>query len=453
MSLTPAQIHAKVIQVVQSVSEAQGYELDESIEPETCLVADLGFASLDFVQLVVDVEAAFARKLGFQSLLVKSGQYVEDITVNELSAFVRQQLAEEPTNQAATASDETDAAVKDRATSYSATASEKHPAAVTTDLVNRFRQTIRPREIASEDTSGKNPQAIFVLCPPRSGSTLLRVMLAGHPQLFSPPELYLLMYNNLAQRRQELAGDTNSHLLEGTIRSIVELQGCSAEAAEQIVADCEQQGMTTKQFYKQLQTWIGDRTLVDKTPLYPLDPGILARAERDFIDPLYIHLTRHPYGTICSYEESKLDRFVPVMYENPFERRQLAKLTWLVSHQNITQFLQGIPQQRWLRLSFEDLVSQPESAVRTICQFLQLPVAPAMLEPYTSPEQRMLSGSRKLTRMPGDLKFHLHKTIDASTANRWQQGLTQDFLGEVTWQMAETLGYSAAEVNQLVRAR
>src|SRR5258708_35033703 len=31
---------------------------------------------------------------------------------------------------------------------------------------------------------GKNPTAIFVLAPGRSGTTLMRVTLAGHPQLF-----------------------------------------------------------------------------------------------------------------------------------------------------------------------------------------------------------------------------------------------------------------------------
>lgn len=39
-----------------------------------------------------------------------------------------------------------------------------------------------------------NRPAVFILAPPRSGSTLLRVMLGGHPDLFAPPELELLSY-------------------------------------------------------------------------------------------------------------------------------------------------------------------------------------------------------------------------------------------------------------------
>ncbi|NJM97103.1 MAG: hypothetical protein HC800_07915 [Phormidesmis sp. RL_2_1] len=437
-------VQAKVIALIQAL--AQDYDLDAPIGPTTALVADLGFASLDFVQLVVNIEAVFNRKLGFQDLLVEAGSYVEDIQVGALAMFVQQQLHSDPIDRV------------DRETSFKKAEkstlaekpkeAERSEKAVNAEVVTRFRQTIRARQIIADNTD-KNAQTIFVLCPPRSGSTLLRVMLAGHPQLFSPPELYLLMYNDLAQRRAELAGEANSHLLEGTIRSIVELKGVSVETAEQMMADYEQQQMSTKQFYRLLQAWMGDRRLVDKTPLYPLDPGILSRAETDFVDPLYIHLVRHPYGTIRSYEESKLDRFVPAMYENPFERRQLAELTWLVSHQNITNFLQKVPPQRWLQLSFEDLVSQPVTAMGNLCDFLGLAVDPVMLEPYTHSKQRMLSGSRDLTRMPGDLKFHLHKSIDASAADRWQQFFTGDFLADVTWQMAESLGYSAEAVHHL----
>src|SRR5690606_29517854 len=38
---------------------------------------------------------------------------------------------------------------------------------------------------------------VFILCSPRSGSTLLRVMLAGHPDLFAPPELHLLHHRSM----------------------------------------------------------------------------------------------------------------------------------------------------------------------------------------------------------------------------------------------------------------
>src|SRR3979409_2802780 len=52
----------------------------------------------------------------------------------------------------------------------------------------------------------KNRRAVLVLSPPRSGSTLLRVMLGGHPELFAPPELELLAFSTLAERQGGLPG-------------------------------------------------------------------------------------------------------------------------------------------------------------------------------------------------------------------------------------------------------
>ena len=44
----------------------------------------------------------------------------------------------------------------------------------------------------------------FVLGAPRSGTTLLSVMLAGHPELFSPPEMVLAPFATMAERTELL---------------------------------------------------------------------------------------------------------------------------------------------------------------------------------------------------------------------------------------------------------
>lgn len=442
MNLKPVvDIQTKVIHLITKLIQELDYDADEAITSDTMFVKDIGFASLDFVQMIVTIEEDFGQKLGFQNLLVKNGAYIDDLTVGELIVFITRQLQSSQID-IDTPSIQPKPSVSMKSFEEVIPLNQR----VNAEKIAQFRQSIRPRQLRQEPSSQKNPRAIFVLCPPRSGSTLLRVILAGHPQLFSPPELYLLMYNDLAQRKHELANESNSHLLEGTIRSIMQLKGCSADEAENIMQECEQSQMGTKQFYALLQELMSDRILVDKTPLYPLDINILKRAEEDFTEPLYIHLIRHPYGTIRSYEESKLDRFVPAMYENPFQRRELAELTWLVSHQNIIAFLKDIPQQRWMPIKFEDLVTQPQKMVEQICQFLNLDFDLRMLSPYEDRQQRMLEGTRKLTRMPGDLKLHLHQGIDADTADRWKQFFTGDFLGNDTWEVAESLGYSAADI-------
>ncbi|HEX9943146.1 MAG TPA: amino acid adenylation domain-containing protein, partial [Thermoanaerobaculia bacterium] len=72
--------------------------------------------------------------------------------------------------------------------------------------VAEIRALIPSLPPASRPEMEKNPPAVFVLSPPRSGSTLLRVMLGGHPGLFAPPELELLSFDTLAERKAAFPG-------------------------------------------------------------------------------------------------------------------------------------------------------------------------------------------------------------------------------------------------------
>jgi hypothetical protein len=266
-------------------------------------------------------------------------------------------------------------------------------------------------------------------------------MMAGHPSLFAPPELDLLSFQTLQQRKALLAGG-DSFRLTGTIRAIMAIKGCDVEQAQRIMRDCENQGLTTGQFYRLLQDWIEPKTLVDKTTFYALDPGILERAEAGFDEPFYIHLLRHPYGMIHSFEKARSDR-IYFKDQRSFTVREIAEATWLICHQNIMEFLNDIPAHRQFWLKFEDLVKQPQLSMERICESLNLEYHPDMLRPYGNQEARMTDGIYPTfaSRMLGDVKFHEHIDIDPKVADRWKAQFDGDFLGDITWQVAGLLGY------------
>ena len=301
-----------------------------------------------------------------------------------------------------------------------------------------LREVIPP--LAPKTASApKNRRAVFLLSPPRSGSTLLRVMLAGNPALFAPPELELLGFNTLAERKAALSGRW-ALWQEGTIRALMEVYACDAEEARRRMDEAEARGLTVQQLYGELQEAIGGRLLVDKTPSYALDPATLARAEEDFRAPLYVHLLRHPYGMIRSFEKAKLEQvfFRP---SHPFSRRQLAELIWDLSQENILDLLSRVPAERQIQLRFEEMLKAPEREMRRVCEFLGVPFDPGMLDPYADKAQRMTDGIHQLSKMVGDVKFHEHKGIEAQTADSWRREIAEDFLGDVTWDLAATLGY------------
>ncbi|HYL05134.1 MAG TPA: thioesterase domain-containing protein, partial [Thermoanaerobaculia bacterium] len=312
--------------------------------------------------------------------------------------------------------------------------------------VARMRQLLGARAMqpaAAPDVAGeRNPPAVFVLSPPRSGSTLLRVMLAGHSRLFAPPELELLSYRTLAERRQALSG-RDAFRREGAVRALMEIRGCAATEALGLIAGCEDAGWSTRRFYGLLQQDLGERLLVDKTPTYAWDRQALRRAEEDFAGPLYLHLVRHPCATIRSFEEAKLDQIF-FGAGHPFTRRELAELSWTVAHKNILELRGEVPPERWHTVSFEQLVREPGRVLAAVCAFLGLAYEPAMARPYESRPGKMIDGIHAQSRMLGDVKFHSHRQVDAGVGERSWGPAAEAALGEPTRETASALGIALA---------
>ncbi|HYN21699.1 MAG TPA: condensation domain-containing protein, partial [Thermoanaerobaculia bacterium] len=322
-------------------------------------------------------------------------------------------------------------------------AARRVPERIDAGKVAQIRVLIPP--LAPHATSEpKNPSAVFVLAPPRSGTTLLRVLLGGHPRLFAPPELELLSHNTMAERRASYSG-RDSFWLEGLIRAVMEVRGCDPDEAARITATWEQEGWSVRRAYRQIQEWLGERILVDKSPSYAFDFSALERAEESFDGALYVHLVRHPGGMIRSFEEARLDQIF-FRRPHPFSRRELAELLWLISQENILRFLAAVPERRRHTLRFEDLVRKPEPALRSLCAFLGIEFHPSMLRPYEDRSRRMTDGLRAESRMLGDVKFHTHSGIEAAVADRWREDVAEESLGDQTVRLAAELGYEARTV-------
>ncbi len=306
--------------------------------------------------------------------------------------------------------------------------------------IEQIRGMIKPLRRREGPAGKKNKTAVFVLSAPRSGSTLLRVMLGGHSQLFAPPELELLRFNTLEERREAFEG-RDRFWLEGTLRAMMEAKGISLEEAREEMRRYEEEGMSVKEFYGEMQEWIGERVLVDKSPSYALYEEAMRRGEEDFEEARYIHLVRHPMGMIKSFEEAKLEQ-VFFQYEHEYGRRELAELIWVVSNENIGRFLEGIEEGRKVEVRYEEMVREPREVMERVCRVMGIEVEEEMLEPYKEKRKRMTDGVKEGSRMLGDVKFHEHTGIDGQAADRWKQMLkAADRLSDITWGLAETFEY------------
>jgi acyl carrier protein len=82
-------IQAEVSRILDDMTRDWDFQYSGAIGGDTCLVADLGFQSIDFVMVIVSLEETFHRKnLPFESLLVKNGIFVGDVTVDQITEML-----------------------------------------------------------------------------------------------------------------------------------------------------------------------------------------------------------------------------------------------------------------------------------------------------------------------------------------------------------------------------
>jgi hypothetical protein len=316
-------------------------------------------------------------------------------------------------------------------------------AAITEDDLARFRSLVPTTAAPTTENGPRNPPAVFILSPPRSGTTLLRIMLSGHPDLFAASELQLLGFSTLQERATAYAGRF-SGWLDGTVRALMQLEHVGADEAWMRMAAAEGEGLTTKQFFRRLQASAEPRMIVDKSPSYALDPAALRKARADFDGAHYIHLVRHPGAMIDSFERHHMEQ-VLYLGEHDFTSRQLAELVWTQSHHNILAFLDAVPADRWARVRFEDLVRDPSAQMRSLCTRLELDFHDAVLRPYDDLDDKMVDGVYTDSAPMGDPGFLAHGRIDPAAATVPASTLGPTSLGQPTRELAAGFGYDPGQ--------
>lgn len=279
----------------------------------------------------------------------------------------------------------------------------------------------------------KIPGIVFLLSSPRSGSTLLRVMLAGHSKLFSPPELHLLPFATMRQRHEKMHG---TGLDEGLARAFMELHGWDTDTALAHVENLIANDASPQSVYAELQKAAGQRLIVDKSPSYGASLDTLRNAETLFEGSRYIHLIRHPYATIDSIVKRRLDKLVGVHDVNPYV---FAEQLWASSNDNIQRFLADIEPERKKVIRFEDLVAAPNTTMESLCSFLGISFEKDLLRPYEG--ERMTNGLHGQSLSIGDTHFLQHKDIDPALGEVWKKKELWRHLGPAARKTAAQLGY------------
>jgi hypothetical protein len=292
------------------------------------------------------------------------------------------------------------------------------------------------------------PGMVLLLSVPRSGSTLLRTILAGHSALFSPPELNLLPFASMGERGRQIDSLGYAWMRSGPGSAFAALEGLSPKATEDRLARLEKEDVPIPDVYRMLQEGAGDRRLVDKSPLYTAHPAWLSRAEHLFQEPRFLCLARHPYAMIESFVRMRFYRFLGPHWlawdDNPW---LAAEKSWATGYRHLLDFAARVGPQRIHWVKYEELVANPTAVMAEACRFLQVPFEEAMVDLQRG--ERMTRATRSDGMAPeptvGDPNVLLHERIDARLATRWRDQRPPQRLSPPTRAVAAELGYELAD--------
>lgn len=79
-----------LITLLEDFTQDWDAEPDAAMNGDTRLLADLGFESIDIIQLTVALEETFGlRKVPFDQLLMQDGRYVDDLSLRQIASFLQ----------------------------------------------------------------------------------------------------------------------------------------------------------------------------------------------------------------------------------------------------------------------------------------------------------------------------------------------------------------------------
>jgi acyl carrier protein len=92
---TRGECWSAIVNALTELLAEMGVEPGE-ITLATMLHADLGISSVEAIHLMIMIEDRLDSPLSFEKLAVRDGEYVEDLSVNELWTFVGDSLSLPP---------------------------------------------------------------------------------------------------------------------------------------------------------------------------------------------------------------------------------------------------------------------------------------------------------------------------------------------------------------------
>jgi len=245
---------------------------------------------------------------------------------------------------------------------------------------------------------------IFLVGPPRSGTTMLERMLSSHSLIQGGPEPHLLTPLAHLGVWAKVDKAPYDHILSAEAQKLFvqQLPNKENDYWSACRAYCDV-------LYGQYLKAKGEKKIcLDKTPAYSL---VLPFITKVYPDAKYIILTRHPLATFSSFANSFFDGDYKVAQaHNPILNRYIPAIADFLRKKEVD----------FIHVRYEELVKKPEEWFDKICTFLEIPFEPDAIEYGKSDDETRDKGLGD----PLGVKQHTRPTT--GSIKKWVEELMLD---------------------------
>jgi len=273
---------------------------------------------------------------------------------------------------------------------------------------------------------------VFIFSLPRSGSTLLSMLLGGHPLVYAPPEpWFLLKLFNITNR-----ADFNS-TYDDELATIGAKEFLDAASLNHAIS-----AFALDVYNNKLKT-AGKQIFIDKTPRYY---HILNEIDSVFPQAKKIWLRRNPLDIAWSYKNTWGIGAEVITGEQYLSHT----LDFAVGLFNLCEYFENTAATK-MSIKYEDLVNEPDTVIPSLCNFIGVEYDPVMMR--FSENSRLLE-EHKVAAM-GDVNIHttdsVHKLSVGSGYEKFTDVEIERILQVIGLDIFKSFGYP--EVLQYVRDR
>jgi hypothetical protein len=216
---------------------------------------------------------------------------------------------------------------------------------------------------------------IFVIGAPRSGTTLLRIMLSSHPGIYVPPESDFIPRLYLGRARSVMSRDRAVRDVRTILANRRFLHEWRAEPLDAAAFVASLPELTPAALldglYRAYAAQHGAARWGDKSPIYTRHVPLLADI---FPSAQFVHIIRDGRDAAVSTLAAYPDRFYVDMYFAARSWRQRVRAARVAGL--------ALGPERYTELRYEELTTDPEPVLHRLCDFLGEDYAPAMREPH-----------------------------------------------------------------------